>query len=577
VAVRVGGGLGVMLACSLVGHADAQIAFRTIAATGVQAPGTAPGVVFVNFQNFSFAAPPAIGPGGRVAFYASIQGDGIDGLAAIGVWAGSLGAVERIMRGGDEIGGFEPGVWAGPTGSPAVDADGNVLFITNTQSILGTVLALARPGEDPAPFLYRGLAAPGVPKGVTWDSPVANGMLGAGGQVLVRGVLRGPGITALNNGAVVAGTVDGLAILAREGDAAPGDFAGVTFQESFLASCVSSDGFSIVRAGVNGPGVTSDNRLGLWAGVPGDLRFVARAGHQAPGLAKGVTWRYSFSYTMFAFTGPRSFLFTAFLQGPGISADNDQGVWMYDDGVYSRFVAEGDVLPGTPAGAHVTSLSGLNASGGMLAGYAGLEGGGYGFEFGNGTGVAVGTLDSMRIIAVQGAPATGTDPGVEVAAFGANTRPVVNALGNCVYTAALRGAGVTEANDSAVYATDRRGRPFVLAREGSELPVLPGVSKVVREIAFYPTAGGDGYSSCMDTSGVFVFHATFTDGTSALLAADLPADICPADWNVDGVVDSRDFFGFLAGFFSGDADFNASGATDSQDFFDFLGSFFVGC
>jgi len=55
------------------------------------------------------------------------------------------------------------------------------------------------------------------------------------------------------------------------------------------------------------------------------------------------------------------------------------------------------------------------------------------------------------------------------------------------------------------------------------------------------------------------------------------AGACIADRNLDGIVNSNDFFDFLGGFFAGTADINEDGATDSQDFFDFLGAFFAGC
>jgi uncharacterized membrane protein len=59
----------------------------------------------------------------------------------------------------------------------------------------------------------------------------------------------------------------------------------------------------------------------------------------------------------------------------------------------------------------------------------------------------------------------------------------------------------------------------------------------------------------------------------------VPASACAADFNLDGRVNSQDFFDFLVEFLGGgdQGDFNADTLLDSQDFFDFLSVFFAGC
>jgi hypothetical protein len=63
--------------------------------------------------------------------------------------------------------------------------------------------------------------------------------------------------------------------------------------------------------------------------------------------------------------------------------------------------------------------------------------------------------------------------------------------------------------------------------------------------------------------------------TGAAVVPGVPP--CRPDWNHSGLLDSQDFFDFIAAFFSNNADYNSSGVTDSQDFFDFLSDFFHGC
>jgi hypothetical protein len=62
-------------------------------------------------------------------------------------------------------------------------------------------------------------------------------------------------------------------------------------------------------------------------------------------------------------------------------------------------------------------------------------------------------------------------------------------------------------------------------------------------------------------------------------AYEFGAPRCRGDFNLDGALNSQDFFDFLGAFFKNDAsaDFNGDTFINSQDFFDFLQAFFAGC
>ncbi len=89
------------------------------------------------------------------------------------------------------------------------------------------------------------------------------------------------------------------------------------------------------------------------------------------------------------------------------------------------------------------------------------------------------------------------------------------------------------------------------------------------------------------TSAVRVRFIADDAGTGSLIEAAVDdvvvtADavcpvMCPADFDENGIVNSQDFFDFVAAFFAGDADFNNDGSTNSQDFFDFITAFFTPC
>lgn len=77
----------------------------------------------------------------------------------------------------------------------------------------------------------------------------------------------------------------------------------------------------------------------------------------------------------------------------------------------------------------------------------------------------------------------------------------------------------------------------------------------------------------LGSNGVLVVCGAGTDMT----AYSTKTRLCSADWNNDGVIDSRDMADFLEAFFHGAGDYNHDGETGTWDFFDFLMVFVRGC
>jgi hypothetical protein len=83
----------------------------------------------------------------------------------------------------------------------------------------------------------------------------------------------------------------------------------------------------------------------------------------------------------------------------------------------------------------------------------------------------------------------------------------------------------------------------------------------------------------IDPADAGSYDCVVSNGCGTATSAAASVEVCLADFNCSGTVNSQDFFDFLNAFFANDpaADFNADGVISSQDFYEFLTAFFAGC
>jgi hypothetical protein len=126
-------------------------------------------------------------------------------------------------------------------------------------------------------FVREGDQAPGAGTGVTFDSFDDDRQWNDLGQIAFRGELTGPGVNTNNRGGLWAGSPGDLRMIAREGDLMPGSGAA-------RIETVAND----FELGGNGyvafASQLTDNRYGIWAGTQGNLQAVAIDGQPAVGF-----------------------------------------------------------------------------------------------------------------------------------------------------------------------------------------------------------------------------------------------------------------------------------------------------
>lgn len=261
---------------------DASGSLNLVSREGGAAPGTASGV---NFRDFG---SPALNANSQMAFVASLTGNGVNATNDTGLWVGHAGQLELVVRSGSQAPGTPSGVnYSGFSfSSPGLNAAGQAAFFatltgsgvdqTNGQGIwsgtsgdLGLVARAGSPATD----------APGT---ANFHSFIGAPVLNESGQTAFAGFLAG----SSSDGGIVRGPLGiwsestrALALVALEGEQAPGTASGVDFEGIVPSPVLNAAGQTVFLATVSGSGVTSLNDRGIWAtDLDGELQLIVREG-----------------------------------------------------------------------------------------------------------------------------------------------------------------------------------------------------------------------------------------------------------------------------------------------------------
>lgn len=167
-----------------------------------------------------------------------------------------------------------------PSGSATSTANDRALAIWNA----GTDVIVVREG-DQAPGMPAGAVFADLSPGGGFFTLPNGAFNRSGAFVFYSQFPVGPGgVTAADDQAMFVGTAGSLSMVFRKGDPAPATFGpGVLWGTTNIGTQMNDDGLLVFRTTLGGA-VTAANDTALVIGTPGNLAILAREGDPAPGM-----------------------------------------------------------------------------------------------------------------------------------------------------------------------------------------------------------------------------------------------------------------------------------------------------
>jgi hypothetical protein len=350
---------------------------------------------------------------------------------------------------------------------------------------------------------FSGQQAADLPGGARYASFGASSpVINNAGQIQFNATVMGTGVTSGNYDLLWAGVPSELKALARYDSAPPGTNSAQHFN-GFSFRGLNAQGQSAFLGDFYGTGTDFNNDRGLFTGVPGNVAQVARTGSPAPGAPVGQVFSSLGDAPLFNASG-----LVGFADGyktPGAGSPTGSGVWTGTAGNVQLVTRSTLAAPGTPYAFDGAMLSALNDSGsvGMSATLGALSGGSAPPR--PMSGVWTGSSGSnLQALAVTGgaAPPTGTAQ----LYYSTFSPPKLNNAGQVLFAASLQDGSNKSAGEALF--SGEPGALQLVAMHGQQAPGAPAGQTFGSFIA-----GGGRAPILINHSGVTAFIASLSGST----------------------------------------------------------------
>jgi hypothetical protein len=550
----------------LASAASGQAIVDTVLFSGDPVPGLGLGVSFVQF------GAPSINASGQVGAWCIFAGPGVDYTNNIALVSVAGGAVELFARIGDHAPGTATGVNFSNTGNYRFSDSG---MISAFSGVMGPGVTASNDfghwlqvGSSLELLARESDAAPGV-AGAVLESFLSQPAVNAAGQVAFACSVAGPGVVFSTSRTLYYGTPGSLSLLARGGTIAPGTAANFF---GFSVPMLNSAGQAAFIGTLTGSGVTAQNDEGLWSGTPGNISLIIRGGDPAPGAAPALLDGFGFPWL----TSDGLIGFWASLAGPGVTSANNQGIWAGPVSAPTLVARTGSAAPGTSAGVIFATLDlPLMSTLATVAFQATLTG--VGVTAANDSSVWSTASGSLALVAREGDPAPGTSAvfaGFFRPQISASGVVLFNAFlaGPGVDDTNTLGLWALGA-DGSIHFIARTGVPF----DVNDDPLVTDLRTPNMIETHFGASNFGGWNSSINDAGQIAFRMGFDDGTYGVFIAELsfcPGDF-NSDGFVDFTDFDSFVTAFDAG--GPGADFNGDGFVDFTDFDAFVAAFEAPC